>query len=105
MSKSEYHLLYVLSEPPVPVAQTKLHGWNVGDVLSSPKNPTLSSSNRFVVLDVNQDGRVMALKISEMSEKLDLSARHAVIELKELGLSEPILESGILSTCILFNAV
>ena len=95
MSKSEYHLLYVLSEPLIPVAQTKLHGWSVGDVLSSPQNPALSSSDRFVVLDVNQDGRVMALKISEMTAKLDLSARYAVIEVKELGISEPTFHSGI----------
>jgi hypothetical protein len=96
MSKSEYHLLYVLSEPPIPVAQTKLHGWSVGDVLSSPDNPALSSSDRFVVLDVNENGRIMALKISEMSAKLNLLVRPAAIELKELGVFEPIFDSGIL---------
>ena len=105
MSKSEYHLLYVLSEPPISVAQTKLHGWSVGDVLSSSQNPSLSSSDRFVVLDVNKDGRVMALKMSEMSAKLDSLARYTVIELKELGVSGPILDSGIPSPFILFNAV
>ena len=105
MSRSEYHLLYVLSEPPIPVAQTKLHGWNVGDVLSSAQNPALSSSDRFVILDADKDGRVIALKISEMSAKFDLSARYAVIEPKVLGVSEPILDSGMLLTCIPFNAV
>ena len=104
MSKSEYHLLYVLSEPPIPVAQTKLHGWSIGDVLSPPQNSALSSSDRFVVLDVNKDGRAMALKMSEMSAKLDLAARYTVIELKELGVSESILNSGIPNR-ILFNAV
>ena len=61
-----------------------------------PTIPTFSSSDRFVVLDVNENGRVMALKISEMSANLNLLARPAVIELKELGVFEPILDSGIL---------
>src|SRR6266496_5836730 len=102
MSKSEYHLLYVLSEPPIPVAQQKLHGWSIGDVLSTPQNPAISSSDRFLVLDVNKDGRVMALKIPEMSANLDPAAKYTV-ELKELGVSESILDSGTRSSLIFPN--
>ena len=68
MNKSEeYHLLYVLSEPHVPVVHRKPHGWSVGDILSAEKNPAFHRSDRFLVFDVSRQGRAMALKISEIS--------------------------------------
>ena|SRR5438876_62426 len=94
MSKSEYHLLYVLSEPPVPVAQKNCHGWKTGDVLSAPQNPTFSSSDRFVVLDVSRHGRALTLKISEISINSKMPAGFLVFGPKELELSEPIFDSG-----------
>ena len=69
MNKSEeYHLLYVLSEPHVPVVHRKPQEWRVGDILSAEKNPAFHGSDKFLVIDVGRQGRAMALKISETSD-------------------------------------
>lgn len=94
MDKHKYHLLYVLSEPPVPVAQKRLHGWNASDVLTVPQNPAFPSSDRFLVLDVNKQGRVMALQISEFSATTEIPGKHVEIGPNGLNLSEPGFGSG-----------
>ena len=66
MSKAEYHLLYILSEPPIPVAKQKVHKWIPGNVLSAPKNSAIPPTDRFVVLDGDTDGRMVALRITEL---------------------------------------
>jgi len=66
MSKAEYHLLYILSEPPIPVAKHKVHRWIPGNVLSAPRNSAIPPSDRFVVLDGDTDGRMVALRITEL---------------------------------------
>jgi len=65
MSNAEYHLLYVLSEPPIPVAKYDVHRWIPGNVLSSPKSSAIPTTDRFVVLDCDADGRMVALRIME----------------------------------------
>jgi hypothetical protein len=100
MHKEEYHLLYVLSEPPISVAQKKAHGWISGDVLVSASHPTCASSDRFLVLDVNQHGRVMALKLSEMSTVVDKLADYVEMGPKGLDLFEPDLVS---CTCLIVS--
>jgi hypothetical protein len=69
MSKAEYHLLYVLSEPPVPVAKRKIHGWSAGDVLSAPQNSDIPPTLRFVVLDCHTDGRMVALRMTHLPDQ------------------------------------
>lgn len=69
MAAQEYHLFYVLSEPPVPVAKRRLHRWSSGDVVAAPKHSALQSE-RFVVLDSDADGRMLALRVAQLSHKL-----------------------------------
>src|SRR5271170_4856503 len=94
MNKFEYHLLYVLSEPPISVAQRRRHGWKVGDVLSTPKNPAFHPSDRFIVLDVNERGRAMALKISEVSTQAVRLGEYIDVGPKGLNISESELSPG-----------
>jgi hypothetical protein len=94
MDKHEYHLLYVLSEPPVPVAQKKSHGWHASDVLSVPQDPASPSSDSFLILDVNKQGKIMALQISEMSTATERPGKYIEIGPKGLNLSEPGLSTG-----------
>ena len=69
MNKSEkYHLLYLLSEPHVPVVHRKSHEWRIGDILSAEKNLAFHCSDRFLVFDVSRQGRAMALRISATSD-------------------------------------
>lgn len=63
MSKSEYHLLYVLSEPPVAVVHRHRHAWNTGDILFAEKSPAVPKSVRFLVLHVSEHGMAIALRI------------------------------------------
>jgi len=69
MADHEFHLFHVLSEPPVPVAKRKLHRWTAGDVLAAPKNSALSSE-RFVVLDGDADGRMVALRVAQLAHQV-----------------------------------
>jgi hypothetical protein len=69
MAAQEYHLFYVLSEPPVPVAKRRLQRWSSGDVLAAPKNSALPSE-RFVVLDSDADGRMLALRVAQLPHKV-----------------------------------
>lgn len=89
MHKEEYHLLYVLSEPPISVPQTKPHGWVSGDVLVSPNNLTCALSDRFLVLDVNEHGRAMALKLSKISAQVGGHIGYVEIGPNGLDLCEP----------------
>ena len=87
MYKFEYHLLYVLSEPPITVAQQTPHRWKAGDILLA-KHAPVSAPDRFVVLDVNELGRVMALKIAAMSGQIEKVGEYVHLGSKGLDLSE-----------------
>jgi hypothetical protein len=87
MYKFEYHLLYVLSEPPITVVQQTPHGWKAGDVLLAKQAP-VSAADRFLVLDVNEHGRVMALKIAAMSGHIEKMGEYVHLGSKGLDLSE-----------------
>lgn len=94
MHKEEYHLLYVLSEPPISIPQSKPHGWVSGDILVPPDtNTTCSSSDRFLVLDVNKHGRAMALKLSKLPTQMENRIEYVELGSNGLDLSEP--ESGL----------
>lgn len=96
MHKEEYHLLFVLSEPPISVPQAKPHGWISGDVLVPPgDNSTRISSDRFLVLDVNKHGRAMALKLSKMSPYMNHHTEYIELGPKGLDILEPELGLGI----------
>jgi hypothetical protein len=96
MHKEEYHLLFVLSEPPISVPQAKPHGWISGDVLVPPAdNSTRISSDRFLVLDVNKHGRAMALKLSKMSPYMNYHTEYIELGPKGLDVFEPGLRLGI----------
>jgi hypothetical protein len=95
MDKSEYHLLYVLSQPPIPVAPKRAHGWRAGDVLLAENNPALQSTDTFLVLDVGEQRRAMALKISEMPASPQRLGQYFDVESSESDLSEPGVKLGI----------
>jgi hypothetical protein len=69
LAMQEFHLFHVLSEPPVPVARRRLHRWSSGDVVATTKNSALASE-RFVVLDGDADGRMLALRVAQLAHKV-----------------------------------
>jgi len=104
MHKEEYHLLFVLSEPPISVPQAKTHGWISGDVLVPPQdNSTRTASDRFLVLDVNKHGRAMALKLSKMSPHMNYHAEYIELGPKGLDIFEPELGLGIFLISVYLN--
>jgi hypothetical protein len=90
---SELHLLHVLSKSPIPVAQQKQHGWKTGDVVFA-KPASASPPGRFIVLDANKDGRVMALKMKAKSEEAEERGEYMHLGSSGLNLSEPGLDFG-----------
>jgi hypothetical protein len=103
MYRTENHLLYVLSEPPRSFARTKSHRWNAGDLLAAPKHPALPASDRFLVLHVNEHGRVLALKMSEMPENMDIPEEYVFLGPGGLNLSEADFTHGIVPHCNSLN--
>ena len=94
MNRAEYHLLYVLSEPPAPVAKTTSHVWKTGDVFLV-LNGAASSGNRFLILDVNHNGQFMALQLSDTTKPEEPSAKYLSLGPDGLALSEPGFALGI----------
>lgn len=81
---SAVHLLRILSEPPIPVSQQKENGWKTGDVLLSM---SVIPPDRFLVLDANEDGRVIALKLKSISEDTAAEGKGEYVSLGPKGLN------------------
>jgi hypothetical protein len=94
MDKLEYHLLYLLSQPPVSRFHKKFLGWNAGDILYAERNDAFQRTDRFVVLDISSQGRAMALKISKASTPLEMEEEYLDIGCNGLNILKLEAESG-----------
>ena len=93
MNRSEHYLLYVISQPLVPVPKGTSHRWNTGDVIQAD-DPSACSTDRYLILDVTQERQTLALRLSD-NPKCEIAPENYVsLGPAGLGLSEPDFPSG-----------
>jgi hypothetical protein len=92
---SVLHLLHLLSEPPIPVAQETQHGWKMGEVVFAQLE-SASLPGLFIALDANSDGSVMALKLKATTKEAEENEEYVHLG---LNMSEPGIDFGNITTC------
>jgi hypothetical protein len=93
MTRSDQHLLYVLSQPLVPVRKGTSHRWTAGDVILV-EEPSTRPPRLFLILDVTQERQTLALRLSDRPDGEIASEGYVSLGPNGLGLSEPGFVSG-----------
>lgn len=92
METSSGHLLHILSEPPTSVDDKNVHKWQVGDIFTSQ---LLSNNPYCVLLDIDDEGHTLALKISDEVPPVENGKQSAYIALGPNGLNVSEIEFGL----------
>jgi hypothetical protein len=86
------HLLHILSEPPTSVVDQNVYKWQVGDIFTSQQLPDYPYC---VLLDVDDEGHTLALKISDEVPPVEDGKQPAYIALGPNGLNVSEIEFGL----------